>query len=150
MKQRSLVGEGILGTLRRGTDPGKALRVAWHLVLAAPFTLTLPGCTRSSENALERIKALGGKVGMARRKLNQPVVSVALRGTAVADADLVILQDLPQLQKVDLSFTGITDAGLRHLEHLAKLRTVLLEGTRVTDGGVKRLHEALPEATILR
>jgi hypothetical protein len=73
------------------------------------------------------------------------VVHVAFRGdytgNPVADADLAVLGELPDLLNLDLCHTGIGDEGLTHIAKLKKLRHLDLRRTRVTDAGLARLAE---------
>ena len=62
-------------------------------------------------------------------------------GNPVADADLAILAEFPNLLDLDLGGTGISDEGLKHLAGLRKLRNLDLRGTRVTDAGLVHLAE---------
>ncbi|NQZ98061.1 MAG: hypothetical protein HRU01_16240 [Myxococcales bacterium] len=62
-----------------------------------------------------------------------------------ADAGLVHLKGLPNLQTLTLSFTKITDAGLEHLKGLTKLQMPWLTDTRVTEAGIDQLKESLPK-----
>jgi hypothetical protein len=64
---------------------------------------------------------------------------VGLDGTAVGDADMVILARSKGLFHLDLSHTRIGDAGLACLGDLSKLQHLNLSGTRVTDTGLASL-----------
>jgi hypothetical protein len=65
------------------------------------------------------------------------------------DDDLIWLESLDELHRVDLSGLPVTDAGLAHLRGLKNLRSVDLTNTRVTAKGVEELQRALPDAHIL-
>src|SRR5205823_5898516 len=52
---------------------------------------------------------------------------------------LEVLQHLPRLETIDLSWTGITDAGANHLSACRALRRVELAATRTGDGAVRAL-----------
>jgi hypothetical protein len=62
-------------------------------------------------------------------------------GNPIADADLAILAEFPELLDLDLFGTGIGDEGLTHVAKLGKLRRLDLRRTRVTDAGLRRLAE---------
>lgn len=62
-------------------------------------------------------------------------------GTPIADGDLAILAEFPNLLDLDLGGTEIGDEGLKHLARLRKLRNLDLRGTRVTDSGLVHLAE---------
>jgi hypothetical protein len=64
------------------------------------------------------------------------------------DDDLIWLESLDELHRVDLSGAPVTDAGLAHLKGLKSLRWVDLTNTRVTARGVEELQRALPGAHI--
>ena len=64
---------------------------------------------------------------------------VGLDGTAVGDADMVILARSKGLFHLDLSHTRIGDAGLACLGDLSKLERLDLSGTRVSDTGLASL-----------
>jgi hypothetical protein len=55
------------------------------------------------------------------------------------DADLVLLKEVPQLERLYIGRTNVTDAGLEHLKGLTQLRFLLLDGTDVTDAGLDHL-----------
>lgn len=65
-----------------------------------------------------------------------------------ADANLVLLKEVKQLERLYLGRTNVTDAGLEHLKELTQLRFLLLDGTDVTDAGVADLQKALPNCSI--
>jgi hypothetical protein len=64
------------------------------------------------------------------------------------DEDLVNLEPLAELRRLDLAGAPVTDAGLTHLSGLKALYYVNLANTGVTDEGIKRLRQALPGANI--
>jgi hypothetical protein len=68
------------------------------------------------------------------------VISVDLGGRSVADAELVHLQGMSQLQWLSLYNTRVTDAGLVHLRGLGQLQTLNLNRTEVTDAGLVHLE----------
>jgi hypothetical protein len=64
------------------------------------------------------------------------------------DADLVYLEPLSELRRLDLAGASITDGGLRHLKGLKNLWDVNLANTAVTEKGMEELRRALPDASI--
>jgi len=115
------------------------------------------------DRAVAAVEKLGGTVEVDETRPGRPVVGVDLSRSAATDADLVLLEALPDLEVLDLRLTSIGDAGVAHLrgskalrflnlfrtrltdaglDHLtgnAGLETLLVGGTRVTDGGLARL-----------
>jgi Leucine-rich repeat (LRR) protein len=67
----------------------------------------------------------------------------------VADAGLVHLKGLTELQELHLSDTRVTDARLVHFKGLTKLQMLDLRNTQVTDVGLADLQTALPKCEIL-
>jgi hypothetical protein len=65
-----------------------------------------------------------------------------------ADADLALLEPLPELRRLNLSGAPITDAGLIHLKRLKNLVIIDLTNTKVTPKGVSDLQRALPGTVI--
>ena len=118
---------------------------------------------KTPEEAIARIKQLGGRVQYltAQRKVvvvdlrfavegvaddhlqyigsMREVVSVLLKRVAVTDAGLSHLAGISTLKHLDLSETRITDAGLKSLTKLPHLKTLNLFGTSVTDAGLLQL-----------
>lgn len=68
--------------------------------------------------------------------------------TKLTDNDMVYLEPLLGLRRLDLAGSAITDAGLDHLKELKKLDYVNLANTSVTEEGMRRLRRALPKANI--
>jgi hypothetical protein len=69
------------------------------------------------------------------------VTEVGFNRESAADADLVHLQGLSQLQSLHLiSNTKVTDAGLVHLQGLSQLQWLQLDNTRITDAGLVHLQ----------
>jgi hypothetical protein len=68
------------------------------------------------------------------------VVQVVFRKTAVADNDLAILQNFPDLEAIDLVDTQVTGSGLVHLEGMAKLKSLSLWNSPVNDRGLSHLN----------
>jgi hypothetical protein len=118
---------------------------------------------KTPEEAIARIKQLGGRVEYltAGRKVvvvdlrfavegvsddhlqyigSLPdVVSVLLKRVAVTDAGLAHLAGISTLEHLDVSETAITDEGLKSLARLPVLKTLNLFGTSVTDVGLVQL-----------
>ena len=58
----------------------------------------------------------------------------------IGDDDLLLLEEAPHVEYLDLRDTAISDAGLRRLHHLEKLYGVNLAGTGITDAGLRGFH----------
>ena len=72
-----------------------------------------------------------------------PLVHMSLGHTAVTDAGMTELLQVPTLQELFLDDTRITDTGLATLARHPNLTFLILNGTEVTDEGLKELT-ALP------
>src|SRR5947207_13445337 len=111
------------------------------MLVAFACGLLLTGGPRLSaqkgpQKAIDRVKGLGGKYTVDRGGPGGPAVVVYLESTKVRDADLVLLDDLPETTHLDLTTTAVADPGLAHLRGLSKLRVLGLARTRVTDAGL--------------
>lgn len=70
----------------------------------------------------------------------RPTISwLNLSRTAITDAGLVSLKDLPELERLRLEWTAIGDSGLDFAATCAKLSSLNLVGTKVTDAGLAKL-----------
>ncbi len=65
--------------------------------------------------------------------------SLNLASNHITDAGFAHLEGLVRLRSLDLSMTGITDTGLRHLKNLTQLRDLRLASVRVTGYGLADL-----------
>ena len=79
----------------------------------------------------------------------RPVVGVELSRSAVTDADLVLLEALPELEVLDLRLTSVGDAGVAHLRGTKALRFLNLFRTRLTDTGLDHLAGSAGLETLL-
>ena len=70
-----------------------------------------------------------------------------LRQTKVTDAGLAALVGLKNLHTLNLYGTEITDAGLKHLASIKSLKKVYLWQTKATEAGVKTLKSAIPDVS---
>ena len=95
------------------------------------------------ERALADFEALGGSC-----RYNADVKDVDLSNSAVTDADLARLADLPELRSLHLSHTAITDAALEHVRAVPGLRLLTVIGTDVSAGALKRLKRDRPHLEI--
>jgi len=77
------------------------------------------------------------------------LVRLDLHKTAITDAGLANLQGAENLRYLNLYATEVTDAGLKNLEGLKNLQSIYLWQSKATDKGVKQLQKALPEAKIV-
>ena len=91
------------------------------------------------DRAVAAIEKLGGTVEVDETRPGRPVVGVDLSRSAVTDADLVLLEALPDLEVLDLRLTSIGDAGVARLEGTKALRFLNLFRTRLTDAGLDHL-----------
>lgn len=71
--------------------------------------------------------------------IKENVAQLDLGRTAITDAGLKIVAQLPRLAQLDLRQTKITDAGLESLSGLKNLQTLNLVGTEVTDAGLQQI-----------
>lgn len=67
-----------------------------------------------------------------------------LSGTAVADEDLAMLTNYPNLQRLHLQRTAVTDEGLTHVAALSSLEYLNLYGTKISKAGLEKL-KAMPK-----
>src|SRR5437879_1937348 len=83
------------------------------------------------------VESQGGRV---TRDASSRVTAVNLRASWVTDSDLGMLERLPNLRKLDLSYTHITDLGLERLKPLAGITDLnLCYAEHVTDEGLAHL-----------
>lgn len=73
---------------------------------------------------------------------------VALTGTAVTDAGVKLLQDVPTLEYCFLTQTQITDASIDVLEKLPNLKLLQVQSTKVTPERLRQLSIDRPELNI--
>jgi hypothetical protein len=120
---------------------------------------------RQQKMAVERIRALGGRVDYDYQRITantdvddfmpvlagppgpewlrrfvgddyfQSVVHVELQETSAGDSDVAMLANLPRLEILDLSCTKVTNQGLVHLKGLRKLKVLTLKGVPVDAAG---------------
>ena len=65
---------------------------------------------------------------------------IALNQDPDADARMVNVKSLTQIQYLDLARTNVSDDGLSNLDGLTKIKTLYLHDTRITDAGLIHLH----------
>src|SRR5205807_696654 len=87
------------------------------------------------------LKALGAKVGVDTKHVDQPVVMVDLTGTKITNDLLPLLAGLPGLRSLSLSSTAISDEGLVHLRRLTRLQVLNLYDTKISDAGLIHLKD---------
>ncbi len=95
------------------------------------------------ERALADFEALGGT-----SRYDADVKDLDLSNSAVTDADLTRLADLPDLQSLHLSYTAVTDDAMEHVRALPGLRLLTVIGTDVSAGALKRLKKDRPHLEI--
>jgi uncharacterized protein len=93
------------------------------------------GQVKSSAGIAARVAELGGTVV----RDGDTIVRIDLHGTAVTDADLVVLSAVPNLRELDLRLTKVTDAAIPHVVALKKLEFLNLFRSGVSDAGVRQL-----------
>jgi hypothetical protein len=127
-----------------------------------------------ADDCVARIRAAGGKVEIDDKQVTKPVVqitvapgmaindvasklrlfgnvkSLVLASTNVADADLVHISNLKELQVLSLAITSITDAGLKHLGGLKALQEIDLTGAKVSEAGIDELKKSIPNLRVLQ
>ncbi len=86
------------------------------------------GAIRISGDGLKHLKGL--------RSLS----TLALDGTALADADLKEMEELKSLRRLHLGGSRIGDKGMAHLREMKKLRALRLTWTAVTGKGLAELR----------
>jgi hypothetical protein len=70
---------------------------------------------------------------------------LSLSGNRITDKGLLLIaQQHPALEYLEIDCTDVSDAGLASLESLKKLKSVSLGGTLVTPEGLKKLQAARP------
>src|SRR5262249_29667324 len=102
----------------------------------------LAGCQGQTEQeqAVAKIKKLGGTVRVDRDKTGNEWAMVELGGQAVSREGLAFLKRLPQLRSLTLSNMRVAEAGLDHLARLPKLRTLRLDNVEDADAALAQLH----------
>lgn len=85
------------------------------------------------------ITNLGGK---AQRDSSGRIIGVNLRGSWVADVDMLELGRLPDLERLDLSHTRITDEGMMNLKSAPKIKELKLYYAEwITDQGMRAIKD---------
>ena len=76
---------------------------------------------------------------------------ILLENTAVADADLAQLSDLPSLHVLllDSDRNAISDRGIEHLSKLTNLEHLRLRGAAIGDAGLQQIADSLVSLRIL-
>lgn len=72
-----------------------------------------------------------------------------LENTAVGDAGVLALKELPYLEYLNLVGTRVTDAGIQNLATLKGLKSVYVWKSAVTEAGVAQLRKARPDLIIV-
>ena len=76
------------------------------------------------------------------------VVDVMLSQGELSNADLAVLRNFHELERLFLAGHGVTDAGLVHLQGLKRLKRITFSHTGVSEEGAKHLQQALPNCQI--
>jgi hypothetical protein len=110
------------------------------LSAAAPAPTGRTLIERTSEE-LSAAKAAYAKAGMKYEAMIDQSTTVVLHtfvSSAMTDADLKKLSDLPFSFALELNCSEVTDGGLKELKGLSNLVALNLSDTRVTDFGRKQ------------
>ena len=86
------------------------------------------GKNNYSSKALEELLAL-----------KQQITELTLARMPVKDAEINLIQQMPNLEKLNLNYTEVTDKGIEQLNGLKKLQEVALSGTAVTQNALMKL-----------
>ena len=109
-----------------------------HLAALSPWSYHLPDVTSLDLSGSSITNdALAALDGAAIRTLR-------LDRTAITDAGLAQLVDLPELESLSLQHTPVTDAGLANLARLPRLQMLYLAGSSVTPAGLAGLATCQP------
>src|SRR4030095_3930530 len=80
------------------------------------------------------VEAQGGRV---IRDSGARITGVDLHGSWITDGDLAVLERLPQLRSLDLSYTHVSDLGMERLKPLKGITDLNLRyAEHVTDEGL--------------
>ena len=93
-------------------------------------------------------KWLRDVLGDERMRILTEPRSIWFEGSSVADEDLLLLQEVPNLEAVGLNATAVTDSGLAHLKKVTGLKMLVLDGKRFSDDAIEDLSSALPSLRI--
>jgi tetratricopeptide (TPR) repeat protein len=97
----------------------------------------IDGAPRKLLAALADLKSAGARVSADE---TGRIIAIDLAQTAVSDADLDSLMQLPQLRELNLRETLVSDAGVAIVARLQNLEFLGLTGTLVTDAGLVQLQ----------
>jgi len=86
------------------------------------------GKNNFSSKALEELLAL-----------KQQITELSLARMPVQDAEMKLIEQMPNLEKLNLNYTEVTDNGIEQLNDLKKLQEVALSGTAVTQNALMKL-----------
>ncbi len=84
-------------------------------------------------------KGCGPEQVRALLPLASQITDLDLSGSAVGDAEMSTIAQLPNLTRLHLERTAVSDAGLAQIGSLRHLEYLNLYGTRVTDEGLPKL-----------
>jgi len=114
----------------------------FSLALQAPARKeTAAKAADPAAKAIAAIEKSGGSVRALAQNDERKEVSFYLQGTAIKDADVAPVAQVPKVAYLHLGKTGITDAGMVHLRGLTELEQLHLEGTGIGDGGLANLKD---------
>jgi hypothetical protein len=126
--------------LAQGVTPAKDDVIAKAKTSGAQIFLLKPDAPLLRADFLTGVSSCNDAKLEVLLPLKEQIAQLDLGRTAVTDAGMKTLGQLPRLASLDLRQTKITDAGLQHLAAASKLRTLNLYGTEVSDAGLKHLY----------
>ncbi len=86
------------------------------------------GKNNYSSKALEELLAV-----------KQQITELSLARMPVKDDEMKLIQQMPNLEKLNLNYTEVTDKGITQLSSLKKLQEISLSGTTVTQNALMKL-----------
>ncbi len=159
------LAEGLKPAPEKALDEAKAagaqvaLLKADGALLRADFLTGVSSCTDEKVARLLPLKDHLAQLDLGRTAITDAALEsigqmprlaeLDLRQTQVTDAGLAALSNLKNLQSLNLYGTGISDAGIKHLVALKSLKEIYLWQSKVTDAGLKELAAALPKTKIV-
>ncbi|HSB92962.1 MAG TPA: DUF2231 domain-containing protein [Flavitalea sp.] len=72
--------------------------------------------------------------------LKDHIIWLDIKNAGLKDADMVMLNEFKNLQKLNLSYNPVTDAGLRSLTAMDYLQSINLTGTMITEKSLASLN----------
>jgi tetratricopeptide (TPR) repeat protein len=95
--------------------------------------------------AIAALKKLGGRISM---RPTGEVQSMGLQYTKFNDRDIALLEGVPSLEIIDLTFTQIGEPTIKKLGTMKQLKLIVLDQTKVTDDLLANLAD-LPNLEVI-